>query len=135
LEKSGETRIAEIALTVGEQTDIQEIPLNFAFEALKAGTPARNASLKVNMLTTRSHCADCDVGFDHDRYSMICPSCGSVDIVLLTGRELRIDGIEVDSGPFVEVVENTDPFAHIVDAMRADVDVSSDDLLASPPTP
>jgi hydrogenase nickel incorporation protein HypA/HybF len=120
LEKSGETRITEIKLTVGEQTDIQEIPLNFAFEALKQNTPARNAVLKMNMLTTRSRCADCAAEFDHDRFSMLCPSCGSVDITLLTGRELRIDGMEADSEPFSEVDEDVDPYGRIVEEMRAD---------------
>ena len=126
LEKSGETRITEIILTVGEQTDIQEIPLNFAFEALKQNTPAHNAVLKVNMLTTRSHCADCDAEFDHDRFSMLCPNCGSLDITLLTGRELRIDGMEADSEPFVEVDEDVDPYKHIVDEMRADAQVPNE---------
>ncbi|MCL2746363.1 MAG: hydrogenase maturation nickel metallochaperone HypA [Coriobacteriia bacterium] len=120
LEKSGETRITEISLTIGEQTDIQEIPLNFAFEALKQGTPARDAKLKVHMLKTRSHCADCDAEFDHDRFSMLCPSCGSVDITLLAGRELRIDGMEADSEAFAEISEDTDVYADIIEEMRAD---------------
>ena len=102
LEKAGESRITEIALTVGEQTDIQEIPLTFAFEALKPNTPARNAKLVVNMLKTRSHCKECDAEFDHDRFSMLCAICGSADITLLTGRELRIDALEADSEPFLE---------------------------------
>jgi len=120
LEQSGEARITEIALTVGEQTDIQEIPLNFAFEALKQGTPARNATLKVTMLGTRSHCNECASDFDHDRFSLFCPHCGSVDLTLLTGKELTIDGMEADSEPFVEVAEGEDPYATIIADMKAD---------------
>ncbi|MCL2402664.1 MAG: hydrogenase maturation nickel metallochaperone HypA [Coriobacteriia bacterium] len=120
LEKAGETRITEISLTVGEQTDIQEIPLNFAFEALKQNTPARNATLKMTMLTTRSHCNDCAAEFDHDRFSTLCPSCGSIDITMLTGRELRIDGMEADSEPFKEVAEESDPYASMIEEARAD---------------
>jgi len=111
LQQSGETRITEITLTIGEQTDIQEIPLTFAFEALKPNTAARNAQLRINMLTTRSHCNDCDVEFDHDRFSMLCTACGSLDITLLTGRELRIDALEADSEPFVEADPSFDPYA------------------------
>jgi len=118
LKESGETRITEITLTVGEQTDIQEIPLNFAFEALKQNTAARNATLKVTMLGTRSQCNECAVEFDHDRFTMLCSDCGSIDITLLTGRELRIDGMEVDSESFDE--DGEDPYAHIIEEMRAD---------------
>jgi len=125
LKKSSESRITEISLTIGEQTDIQEIPLNFAFEALKQNTPARNARLKVTMLTTRSHCSDCDVEFDHDRFSMLCSNCGSVDITLITGRELRIDGMEADSETFEEAAADTDVYADIIDEMRADAQAST----------
>lgn len=115
LEKAGETRITEIALTVGELTDIQEIPLNFAFEALKPDTPARNAKLKVTMLALRSHCAECDAEFDHDRFSMLCPTCGSVNLRLVQGRELSIDGLEADSEPFEPPRSDFDPFAQFLD--------------------
>jgi len=118
LKESGETRITEITLTVGEQTDIQEIPLNFAFEALKQNTAARNATLKVTMLGTRSQCNDCAAEFDHDRFSMLCLDCGSINITLLTGRELRIDGMDVDCEPFDDGED--DPYAQIIDEMRAD---------------
>ncbi|MCL2437573.1 MAG: hydrogenase maturation nickel metallochaperone HypA [Coriobacteriia bacterium] len=120
LKQSGETRITEISLTIGEQTDIQEIPLNFAFDALKQNTPARNARLRVKMFSTRSHCNDCAADFDHDRFSMLCPICGSVDIALLTGRELRIDGMEADSQPFEGADENVDIFADIIEEARAE---------------
>ena len=115
LKKSDETRITSIMLTIGELTDIQEIPLNFAFEALKPGTPARDAKLIVKMLSTRSHCKDCDAEFDHDRFSMICPTCGSVNLNLIQGRELSIDGLEADSEPFAEPRPDADPFAQFLD--------------------
>ena len=125
LEKSGEIRITEITLTIGEQTDIQEVPLNFAFEALKSNSPARDAKLKVNVLTTRSHCNECGEDFDHDRFSMICPICGSIDIDLLQGRELAIDGMEADSEPFITSEEAGgakpfDPYADIIAQARAE---------------
>ena len=121
LEQSNESRITEIMLTVGEQTDIQEIPLNFAFEALKQGTVARNAKLKVNLLGTKSQCNDCDVDFEHDRFTMICPDCQSIDLKLITGKELRIDGLIADNEPFVELADGADPYEQIISDMRSDV--------------
>ena len=121
LEQSEQTRITEIMLTVGEQTDIQEIPLNFAFEALKQGTPARNAKLNVTVLGTSSKCNECDTDFDHDRFTMICPDCDSIDLQLLSGKELHIDGMIADNEPFEEMPADADPYASIIENMRADV--------------
>jgi hydrogenase nickel incorporation protein HypA/HybF len=123
LKDSGETRITEIKLTVGEQTDIQEIPLNFAFESLKENTPARNARLIVEVLPTKSHCRDCAIDFEHDRFSMLCSQCGSSDISLLSGRELQIDGMEVDSKPFTEGDDSRSDFLDsVVEEARTSVE-------------
>jgi hydrogenase nickel incorporation protein HypA/HybF len=112
--ESCESRITEIKLTIGELTEIQELPLNFAFEALKPDTPARNATLSVTMLEPHSRCLDCDAEFDHDRFTMLCPTCGSVNILLLQGRELQIDAIEADNEPFAPPEPDVDPFAKFI---------------------
>ena len=122
LEESGETRITEIKLTIGELTDIQESALNFAFEALKPDTPARNAKLSVTYLKLRSHCRDCEAEFDHSRFVMLCPVCGSVDLKLLQGHELQIDALEADSEPFVEQEPGADPFAQFLSSPEYTVD-------------
>jgi hydrogenase nickel incorporation protein HypA/HybF len=49
------------------------------------------------MLDARSRCADCAHEWVHGRYSGAkCPSCGGYLIGLLSGRELKIDSIDID---------------------------------------
>jgi len=95
-ENAGETRITEIHISVGELTEVVEFALQFAFEALTPETMAEGATLVVTMIPARSHCNDCGIDYDHDRFQMICPECGSFDVALLQGRELQIDRIETD---------------------------------------
>lgn len=96
LEKSGEARITRIALTFGEMTEVSEDSLRFAFDALKENTPAADATLDITILTPRSQCLECGAEYDHDRYTVKCPQCGSVITKIVRGREMQIDSIEVE---------------------------------------
>ena len=97
-ERAGAKRITEIRITVGELTEIQEFALDFAFQSLTPGTMAEGATLVVTNVAPSSHCRECDLVYDHDRFQMLCPTCGSFNVEPLTGRELRIDSIEADDG-------------------------------------
>jgi len=106
-EKAGATRITEIRITVGELTEIQEFALDFAFQSLTPDTMAEGATLVVTTVAPSSRCRECDLEYDHDRFEMLCPVCGSFNVEPLTGRELRIDSIEA--------VDGTEPIAEQAD--------------------
>lgn len=93
-EGAGATRITEIKISVGELTEIMEFALQFAFESLTPGTMAEGAVLIVEHIPARSHCNECGIDYDHDRFQMLCPTCESFNVTQLQGRELRIDSIE-----------------------------------------
>jgi hydrogenase nickel incorporation protein HypA/HybF len=97
-ERADAQRITEIRITVGELTEIQEFALDFAFMSMTPGTIAEGAKLVVNTVAPSSRCRDCGLEYAHDRFEMICPSCGSFNVEPLTGRELRIDSIAADDG-------------------------------------
>jgi hydrogenase nickel incorporation protein HypA/HybF len=107
-EKAGAQRITEIRITIGELTEIQEFALDFAFESMTPGTMAEGARLVVTTLAPSSRCRECGLEYDHDRFEMICPSCGSFNVEPLTGRELQIDSIEADDGQDVLADEADD---------------------------
>ena len=98
-EKAGAVRIVRIDVSVGELTEIVETALHFAFDALAPGTLAEGAVLNVTMVSPRSHCNDCGIDYDHDRFEMLCPECGSFLVTPLAGRELQIDSIETEDAP------------------------------------
>lgn len=102
-QNAGATKITEIRISVGELTEVVEFALQFAFEALTPGTIAEGATLTVTHIGAKSHCNSCGADYEHDRFSMTCAECDSLDVVLLEGRELRIDSIETadedETGP------------------------------------
>jgi len=96
-EKAGATRITEIHVSIGELTEVVDFALQFAFEALTPDTMAEGATLFIEMVPARSACHDCGLEYDHDRFEMLCPTCGSLNVELLRGREMSIDSIEADN--------------------------------------
>jgi hydrogenase nickel incorporation protein HypA/HybF len=99
-------------------TEVVDIALQFAFEALSPGTMAEGATLVINQVPAKSRCLECGAEYDHDRFQMICPECGALNVELLQGRELRIDAIECDDGqPAADATDAAD--ASTADASTA----------------
>ena len=97
--QAGADRVLKVSLSVGEMTEAIEDALRFAFEALSEQQEyalCAGAELDITMVCPRSRCLECGAEYDHDRFHMLCPECGSFATELIAGRELQIDSIEVD---------------------------------------
>lgn len=102
--EAGATKVLKVTLSVGEMTEAIEDCLTFAYEALtEENTLFSGSALEIHMVKPRSRCLDCGLEFDHDRFHVTCPQCGSPATQLIAGRDLRIDSIEVD------IPDDTDP--------------------------
>ena len=56
------------------------------------------ATMEVAYVHPSSVCLDCGEEFEHDRFHMRCPACGSADTVLVAGREMDIVSMEIEDG-------------------------------------
>jgi hydrogenase nickel incorporation protein HypA/HybF len=96
-QENGASRVTEIALTIGEMTEVVEEAMQFAFEALTQDEDLyEGAQLTMNFVAPKSKCLDCGTEFEHDRYHLRCPECNSGATMILEGKELHIASIEVD---------------------------------------
>ena len=98
-QQAGATRVLKVSLSVGEMTEAIEDALMFAFEALSEQREyalCEGAELEITMVRPKSRCLECGAEYEHDRFHMLCPECGSFATELIAGRELQIDSIEVD---------------------------------------
>ena len=94
--QAGSEKVLKISLSVGVMTEAIEDALRFAFEALSEGTMCESAELEITMIPPVSICAECGNEYEHDRFHMLCPECGSSFTQHIQGKELQIDSIEVD---------------------------------------
>ena len=60
------------------------------------GTLYEGGELVLDFVKPKSHCLDCGAEFEHDRFHLLCPECGSRLTMVTEGKELHIASIEVD---------------------------------------
>ena len=97
---AGALKVTNVTLSVGEMTECIHEALIFAFDALKEMDEyalCAECQLVVNFIQPESVCLECGEQYTHDRFHMLCPSCGSFATELIHGRELQIDSIEVET--------------------------------------
>lgn len=91
-----EGKIKVIHLLIGEMTGVEPESLRFCFSSLAAGTIAENAELKVAILPLLGRCRNCQREFSIDEYKFVCPACASVAVEIISGRELKVECLEVE---------------------------------------
>lgn len=95
---NGAQRVTGITLEIGIMTQVVDECMTFAFDALTEDDPLyQGATLTMNFVDPKSRCMDCGVEFEHDRFHLKCPECGSVATTLLQGKEMHIASIEVET--------------------------------------
>lgn len=95
--RNGAARIAAIHLTIGEISDFEDEWLQRYFDFVSRGTIAAGARLVIQRVPGRLKCARCSSIFllDKDTWDTTCPSCGSKETELISGREFRVESLEV----------------------------------------
>ena len=94
--RAGAVRVHQIRLRVGVLSGVVPEALQFAFEALTAGTPAEGATLAIDDVPARFWCAPCGREFVSANLYSECPDCGTPSNELRAGRELELNSMEVD---------------------------------------
>ena len=91
------TKIIEIHLQIGEITDFDDEWIQRYFDFVSKGTIAEGARLRLTRIPAQLQCQACSFIFPLDRstWNSQCPPCQSKDTQLISGREFRIEALEV----------------------------------------
>ena len=96
--EAGAERVVTVSLRIGDLREVVPEALDFAWEVLCEEDPLmEGCALAVEEVHPRSRCRACGEEFEHDRFHLRCPACGSRETELLAGRELDIVSIEIES--------------------------------------
>lgn len=93
-ERAGDRSVHSIRLQVGRLCAVVPDAMQFCFELVTEGTVAEGARLDIEEPPGRAHCRGCGTDFSLQDLILLCP-CGSADVEVLSGRELRIMSMEV----------------------------------------
>ena len=88
--------IREIHLQTGAIFGIQQEYAELFFKMVSEGTMAENAKLVFNTVPARFICRDCKESTEYTAFTekvFSCKHCGSENIVMVGGREFRIESM------------------------------------------
>jgi len=87
-------RVHSVRLEVGALCAVAPESMRFCFDVAVEGTVAQGARLDVDVLPGSARCNTCRGEFALADLILVCP-CGSTDIEVLAGMELKILSMEV----------------------------------------
>jgi hydrogenase nickel incorporation protein HypA/HybF len=89
----GTKRVVRVRLEIGRLMAVLPDAMRFCFDVCTRGTSLEGARLDIDELPARGRCRTCGTEADLEDVAL-CP-CGSADVEVLSGRELRIKEVEV----------------------------------------
>jgi len=87
--------VEEIELDIGTLAGIDMDSLDFAWTQAVKNTVLHGAEKKINMITARAQCLNCDTEFEIQNYYDACPLCNSHLLNIKQGKELRVKSLLV----------------------------------------
>lgn len=92
---AGEDRsVRSVKVRVGQLSGVVPDSLEFCFDAITQGTPLQGVALDIERVPFVMKCKTCDSSFQSEAGIVLCPTCGGVDVEVLSGTELQV--VEID---------------------------------------
>lgn len=92
---NGGGRVELVRLRVGPLSGIEPALLRHAFPLAAAGTVADGADLFIESSTLVVQCSGCGVQSEAAANRMLCGSCGSFRVRLISGDEMMLESVEL----------------------------------------
>ena len=96
VERMPGTPVRRVQLSIGRLSGVVPDAVRFCFEMVAAGTTCEGALVEIDEPCGHARCRTCGRAFETDDILPLC-ECGSADIAVEGGRELRIREVEVTS--------------------------------------
>lgn len=93
--KNGAARVTAIRLDIGMLTHVDPEALVFCYDAIRRGTIAEAAELRINRIAGAGWCRDCAKTVPMVERFDICPECGQCQVEMTAGDEMKIRDLEV----------------------------------------
>jgi len=88
--------IKEIEIDVGDVSGVDREALALALESAKMNSIAENANIVINPIPAIAICNNCNKQIELTEYEFLCSFCYSMDINVISGKELKIKHIIIE---------------------------------------
>ncbi len=90
------SRVRKVRLEIGPFSGIETEALRFSFDVVTKGTLAEDAVLEIIETQAQAWCLPCERTVPISQRFDACPECGSHQLQVTAGEEMRIKELEVD---------------------------------------
>lgn len=94
-QKNKATAVTDITLTIGSLSSIVDDSVQFYWDHISQGTICENAKLHFNRVIATLKCLDCGTTYSLIDELTPCPSCGGINVIILSGEEFQVDHIQI----------------------------------------
>lgn len=91
----GFTRVKTVRLEIGRLAAVEPEALRFSFDVVKRGTIAEGAVIEIVDVPGRAWCMKCGDTVAIDERGAACPACGSYQLQVSGGEDMRVSELEV----------------------------------------
>ena len=88
--------VSRVEVSVGHLRQVVPSALAFAFELVAQGTAIDGAELVMNVVPAAGRCRTCGDESVLDGFPLLCRACGSADVAVTAGEELRVESLDVE---------------------------------------
>ena len=90
------SRVHRVCLEIGALASVEPEALRFNFDVVTQGTLAEGSRLEIVVVPAQAWCLPCGGKVSIRQYFDVCPQCGSHQLQVIEGEELRIQQLEVE---------------------------------------
>lgn len=90
-------RVVSLTLRIGPLSGVEPALLESAYPLASAGTIAADAALIIERPAVRLRCLGCGAESETDASHLVCGTCGQWRIEVLSGDELLLVGMELET--------------------------------------
>lgn len=90
------TTVKRVILEVGALAGVEIPALEFSFEVVMRGSIAEGSVLQINEVDAQAWCMQCAESVIVKERFDSCPKCGSYQLQVSSGEEMKIKELEVD---------------------------------------
>jgi hydrogenase nickel incorporation protein HypA/HybF len=94
--RHGAARVKTVRLEIGELSHVEPEAMRFSFQVVTRQSIAADATLEIDHVPGSAWCMQCSAVVAIARRGEGCPTCGSYQLQVTGGEELRVKDIEID---------------------------------------
>jgi hydrogenase nickel incorporation protein HypA/HybF len=94
VDRLGGRQVEAVTVVIGKLSGVVPDAMTFCFDLCTSGTPLEGARLDVEEVPGEGRCRTCGADVVLEDFLALCP-CGSADLQITGGQQLRIKDVEV----------------------------------------